>query len=88
MKILRHRLRSTEVCVYSVRGDKVRASFAGDKPELGDVLLSHGIKDDKGLKIFRIDEFTHQGRVFELSVSDVTNDPEYSEVDNSINSNY
>lgn len=99
MKVLIHKKEGFRICIFERSSKTIKGCFFDEKPETGDVVMSHTARESNYLFMFRIDSIVENRDAkvdcanavnpsiayFELSVSNVTDDPVYSEVDNSLN---
>lgn len=97
MKTIIHKIQNTEICIYENDGKILRGGFFKDKPEVGDVIMSHVKKDVNWLQMFEVKEILENSdhkinpdcnynptkAYFKLRIEDVTENEAFSEIDNS-----
>lgn len=54
MKKLVHTQESNEICIYKINSNFIEGSFFGQKPEIGDIILSHTCRDGSSLIPFLV----------------------------------
>ena len=98
MKRLIHVQRDTSICIYNLNSKNITGSFFKEKPEVGDVVMSWTARESNFLRMFHVKEvrknrdakmnpmcrYNPTNAFFSLSVEEVTEDKDFSEIDNSI----
>jgi hypothetical protein len=98
MKQLVHNMRDSAICIYEYDSKKLRGSFFKEKPETGDVIMSHNKREANFLRMFEVTEiienrnanissdcsFDPTNAYFILGINEVAKEGAFAEVDNSI----
>lgn len=98
MKTLIHNQKDSSICIYDFGQDRLRGAFFKEKPDVGDIIMSHAKRDINFLYIFEVTEIIKKmdskicsessydpvGALFELGIKNVTYDKRFGEVDNSL----
>jgi hypothetical protein len=98
-KILKHRFRNADICIYKHTDNEIVDSFFKEKPEIGDLIMSHNKRERGNVLLYEIvsnrdslisadSNYNPALAYFELEVKNVTNDDRFSEVDKSMQSLY
>ena len=97
MKILISKRNDSKICIFQNTGKKLRGSFFFEKPEVGDIIMSHcsgdmnfmnkwlvtAILENRDDKIDKNCRFDPLKAYFELAIKNVDQDPAYSNINDS-----
>lgn len=92
-------MKNADICIYEHSSKKLKGSFFKEKPEVGDLIMSHNKRENNFLRAFEVVgiienrnaiiqddcKYDPTSAYFVLDIKDVTGDDRFAEIDNSIN---